>query len=71
MSNTAIPQEELEEAYRKTVRDACQSLANVCYSRIMADPNNGIRYLSELAIRLDCQLDFKIENTVPADEATK
>lgn len=51
-----IPEQELEEAFKDSVRSVCASLAEVCYRRIMADPEEGFRYLNHLARQLDCQL---------------
>jgi hypothetical protein len=71
MTKMSIPEEELETDFKKAVYGTCQSLADVCYARIMKDPDTGMQYLSKLATILDCTLDIKIETTVPIEESAK
>lgn len=64
MKAKPIPKQTLDEDFKRVVRGACQSLADVCYNRIMDNPVNGMRHLSNLASILNCHLviDMKTKN---------
>lgn len=69
MSMKRLPKDALAESYKEMVRTACLSLADVCYKRIMSDPEEGLRHLSFLASHLDCSLkvDFRVEAAHPKE----
>jgi hypothetical protein len=58
-----IPKKQLEQEFQECVKAACVSLAEICYQRVMRNPEEGMRYLSDLARSLDCKLtaDMKLD----------
>lgn len=58
-----IPEKALEEQFQECVRKACTSLAEACYQRVMRDPENGLKLMSDMAAMMNCRMTVTLQPT--------
>jgi hypothetical protein len=56
-----IDQQKLDNDFDVAVMSACQTLAMALFTRCKNNPDEGLKYLSNMATQLDCRLRIKFE----------